>query len=348
MKKVFIAILAILLLSSVILVGCPADDTPPPPPPPPPTDDGEPPPPPAETYTFEAVSFQPKGMKGVEPMQMYADSVAEMSNGQIIIDWIGGPDIVPGREQHQAVKDGVIDIALNRAHAYRGEIPETMILPMSEVPAWVERERGMYEYMNERHKDTWNTVWLGRTKWLDPFYTVVKTSRAINTPTDLAGLQVSTPPFTEDILTKIGMVPFDIEEEYTGMERGTIDAVCTPPGSMAADGLFEIATHLIDHPINSGSIVLTMNQAKFESLPPELQDLMFQALWSMEPDLVAFYDDYRAGGFQTARDEGVEIVQFWPADAAWFDELIHATNLAGMEDSLDATQLANMKKFILK
>jgi TRAP-type C4-dicarboxylate transport system substrate-binding protein len=326
MRKVFIAIVAIFLLSSIILVGCPTPEEPPPPPPPP-TDDGEPPPPPPdeiEPVELTMVSFE----SATHPMlsmlmESFMEELEEESHGLLTINWLGGPEVVSFHEQPGAVASGAVDLYYGAGTLYDEEVPETLIQPFTYVSYEEEVARGFDEYMDEVHREQMNVVWIGRMSFDWPFY--MATTETVETPADLEDLVVAVSPTTEASVEAVGMVPFDTEEEYTALERGAIDVVFTPPISMWADGIFEVATHFIDHPLCQGAIVLICNQDKFDSLDPELQEAFREAHLEARQNIGVMLQNMRENGVEEAYESGMTIVQFSEEDYEWmFDTMMEA------------------------
>ncbi len=319
MKKVFIAILAVLLLSSIILVGCPTDDTvtPTPPPPPPPADDIEP-------VELTMVSFESAThpmLSGL--MEVFVEELEETSDGMLTINWLGGPEVVSFHEQPGAASSGAIDIYYGAGTLYDEEVPETLIQPFTYVTYEEEAARGFDEYMDEVHREQLNVVWIGRMSFDWPFY--MASTSTIETPADLEGLLVAVSPSTEASVEAVGMVPFDTEEEYTALERGAIDVIYTPPISMWADGVFEVATHFIDRPFSQGSIVMICNQDKFESMHPDLQEAFLQAHINARPAMGEMLQGLLGKGLEEAYASGMTIVELTEEEYEWlFTTLLDA------------------------
>ena len=115
MKK--IALIGVLLVVVVGLVfsGCAA------------------PAPTAGPIVLKAVSFLPKGASPLADYGNYIDAVNERANGELVIDWIGGPEALPRFDQAEAVRTGVIDMTATPFMDYHDLAPAGMSVFLSQV-----------------------------------------------------------------------------------------------------------------------------------------------------------------------------------------------------------------------
>ena len=60
--------------------------------------------------TLKAIGYQPKTHLSSKGTAIYFDMVNKKAKGELAIDWIGGPEVVPERLQFEAMKKGVTDI----------------------------------------------------------------------------------------------------------------------------------------------------------------------------------------------------------------------------------------------
>jgi len=68
----------------------------------------------AKPVKFKAVAFLPVNMDHVAGLRIFADMVNKKFKDHINIEIIGGPEVTPPFQLHEAVKKGVIDMCLNR------------------------------------------------------------------------------------------------------------------------------------------------------------------------------------------------------------------------------------------
>ncbi len=150
MKKLFLALLSVILISGLVFGGC-AQPAPAPAPAPKP-----------EPIVLKGLAFLPPDRDTVIGLKTFADRVNEKAKGELIIDVLGGPEVIGMFDQPEAVKDGTIDIILTPTAFYGAIVPEGLVLPVSEYEAWEERENGFYDMMVELAKEKMNVYLLQR------------------------------------------------------------------------------------------------------------------------------------------------------------------------------------------
>ncbi len=193
-KKSIYLSLAMFVIVSILILGC-TQPSPAPSPGPSPAPTPAPTPAPApkpETITLEALSFLPQGDPATHYMGEFADRVTERANGELVIEWKGGPEAMEMYEQATATSKGAIDIHLGPTVFYEDRLPEGYSLHLSEIMPLEERERGFYDYIVELHKEKMNVYYLGRVEVGMPFYVASSKVRP-TTPYDLAGLKIGVP-----------------------------------------------------------------------------------------------------------------------------------------------------------
>ena len=65
------------------------------------------------------------------------------------INFIGGPRAIPTFEVGNAVKTGVVDIAMSTGAFYTNVMPEADILKLAERPVVEQRKNGAFDYINK-------------------------------------------------------------------------------------------------------------------------------------------------------------------------------------------------------
>jgi TRAP-type C4-dicarboxylate transport system substrate-binding protein len=123
-----------------------------------------------------------------------------------------------------------------------------------------------------------------------------------------------------DAMVRLGAVPtsFDSTEVYSGMERGTIDAVSLPiTVSFAAFRIYEVSKWLTTNlALGTTSAALFGNAEAIEKLPPQYRALLDEAR-------EAGYEAYRKGygeedkkNYPLFKARGIQLVEYSEAELA--------------------------------
>src|SRR5690606_25099935 len=104
---------------------------------------------------------------------------------------LGGPKAMPPFEVGNAVKTGVVDIALNTGAFYTNVLPESDFLKLGDTTIAEQRRNGAYEAINAIWNQKANMQYLGRMVEHQPFHLYI--NKEIDKP-DLTGVKVRITP----------------------------------------------------------------------------------------------------------------------------------------------------------
>jgi TRAP-type C4-dicarboxylate transport system substrate-binding protein len=238
---------------------------------------------PAAEVTLKAVAFIPKNHPLMSQTVVWVDMVNKEMTGKVKINYVGGPEVIPGMQQAEAVKNGVIDIAFNPTAYYQNIFPEAGAFILSKYTPTEERKPGgFYDYMVKRHEKI-NIRYVGRMLWT-PFYLWPK--REVKTIDDLKGIKMRTSALYDRFMKALGIVPVTIPagDTYTALERGTVEGFGWPNMGPRQRGWLEVVKNVIDLPFyGSNNILAIMNLDKWKKLPKDVQDQMVAVTAKFEP-----------------------------------------------------------------
>ena len=161
----------------------------------------------AAEVTFKAVAFIPKNHPLMYQTVVWVDMINKEMAGKVKINYIGGPEVIPGMQQAEAVKNGVIDIAFNPTAYYQNIFPEAGAFILSKyTPSEERKPGGFYDYMVKQHERI-NCRYIGRVMWT-PFY--LWPNKEVKTLADLKGMKMRTSALYDRFMKALGIVPVTI------------------------------------------------------------------------------------------------------------------------------------------
>src|SRR5258707_12171307 len=104
---------------------------------------------PAQEVTLRLVSAFPENQFYVKRTVDWIEKVNKEGKGVLQINFIGGPKAIPTFEVGNAVKTGVVDMALSTGAFYTNLMPEADALKLAEVSAAQHRKNGAYDLINK-------------------------------------------------------------------------------------------------------------------------------------------------------------------------------------------------------
>ncbi|WP_416899181.1 MAG: TRAP transporter substrate-binding protein DctP [Minwuia sp.] len=220
-----------------------------------------------------------------------------------------------------AVDQGIIDISHSWGAFYVGDVPEADIevgLPL----AWGETyevydayyNRGLKEVIAEAYESRFNVKHFPSILGLEY---VLATREEISSLADLNGKKLRALGIYGEIAQSVGASAVVIPggELYTALQLGTIDGLIYGAEAIVAQGLQEfLKTAIVEPNLNAGAAHWLFNRNTWEDLPPELQQVIEQAV---DYGNLAGAMDYRiveAMNIGVLERDGVKLLELSPAD----------------------------------
>jgi len=268
----------------------------------------------ADEANFKAAAFIPKNHPLMSQTIVWAEMINKELAGQVKINYVGGPEVIPGMEQVEAVRKGVLDIAFVPTAYYENIIPEGA--------AFKRKPGGFYDYMVKRHEKI-GTRYIGRVLWM-PFYLWPKNE--VKTLEDLKGIQMRTTALYDRFMTALGIVPVTIPagDTYTALERGTVEGFGWPNIGPRERGWLEVVKNIIDLPFyGSNNVVIVMNLDKWNNLPKAVQDKIIAATAKFEPVMYNHFQKAVENEWTELDKIGIKRIKFSDAENKKYVDLAY-------------------------
>jgi len=310
-NKVVLGAVAIMLVIGLVVAGC-----------------AKPAPTPTPTPTPKVLKAitglpadHPAMCKGVE----WANLVKEYSDGQLVVEVVGGTEAIPLMEQAEALKAGMIDINITMGGWIAGLMPlgDAMILCPRAVS--VKRDTELVAFYRKIMAEQLNAYYLGANcapQW-QGFAGNVKVT---DPRTGFQGLKVRAISFTFPVWEALGASPVGMpaSDVYTALERGVVDCFSYGMSGWVKMGWPEVVKYL--YPIrplygdNTGNLV---NLDVWNSLSKEEQNWLQQPVLDHEDEWAEFWEATYVAEEAGCIDAGMEMLQWSDEDIKWFNELAY-------------------------
>ena len=279
---------------------------------------------PAEVVEIKSACFLPTS----HPVASYVPTIVEKINqacaGELVWTHLGGPEVIPGLDQYEAVMSGSLDASFLVSAYYTSQVPEAYCMNLSQISPMEERESGFFDLMDEVHREA-NTVWLGRWHVHDGFY--IWPNEPVKTLADLKGKKIRGGGICYDPwFEKIGVTGVQIPspDTYSALQRGVVDGFAWPCLGMVATGWTEVTKNCVDHGVypwsNAGIII---NLDKWNSIPKRTQDKLLNAIAEMEYDMVPYYQNLCKEERDTGKADGVSFAKLPAEEAKWYVDIAY-------------------------
>ena len=187
----------------------------------------------SEVYRLKVVSFVTRDNIMCGPLWNFRDLIHAKTK-EVVIDYVGGPESIPGMEQDMAVSRGIVDMALVAPGYYQGRLPEVKSLMLSKLTPKEERESGYFNFINELHNKVLNINALGRAQFPDAIRWLMRKKKIVDPKQDFKGLKIKGTSSVRDWQEKalgIAYTMMPAAEIFSALDRGIIDGLSWGGGS---------------------------------------------------------------------------------------------------------------------
>ncbi|HVL56630.1 MAG TPA: TRAP transporter substrate-binding protein [Burkholderiaceae bacterium] len=239
-----------------------------------------------QTVTLKFHTFMPPASNVWQNMHMaWMDKVEKESNGRIKFErfpamQLGGTPL----QLYDQARDGVADIVWTLAGNTPGRFPRVEVFELPFMMTNAEAtSKAYWEYVQKHAKDEFKDTHLIAVHVHGPGFFHSR-AKEIHNVSDLRGLKVRGPTRTiTKMLGVLGATPvgMPLPQIPDALSKGVVDAVVIPWEVVPAVKVEELARSHSEFDPSAGGLyttafVLTMNRAKYESLPADLKKIIDQ------------------------------------------------------------------------
>jgi len=202
------------------------------------------------------------------------ERVEKWTNGQVKIDYLGGPEVIKTFDQGDALRTGAIDMILYYPWAYlKPLMPSAQAEGLSMLTPWEERESGAFDLWTEIFAKQLNAKFVLKMHSQFPFW--VWSNVKLEKIEDFKGLIIRVMPLYIPFQEALGAAPLTLPppEVYTAMERGTVDAFMWPFG-VSGFAWQEVTKYQIQPSVFQAEACCVMNMDVWNKIPKHLQDVI--------------------------------------------------------------------------
>lgn len=247
------------------------------------------------------------------------EEVNKQSKGELVIKYLGGPEVFSAKEQGNAVKSGLVDMISLPLSRILATIPEADALSISPFNWAEERKNGWETHFRTILAERMNVygVKMSINKF-SPFMLFI--NKKISKPQELAGQKIRASSTYITFLKALGAVPVDMppSEMYSAVEKGLVDGVAYNAPHCVSYQLYDVTKYYIDHPFWSGVVSTLMNLNKWNSLPKHLKELISDTTIKLEPEIEKYLNDEQERSIAKMKEKGMQPIVFSEADAKTF------------------------------
>ena len=270
----------------------------------------------AQETTLRLVSAFAENGIYVQRLQPWIQKFNAEGKGVLQINFIGGPKAIPPFEAGNAVKTGVVEMALSTGAFYTNVMPEADFLKLTQIPVAEQRKNGAFDAINKVWNEKGNMQYLARMVENQPFH--IYTNKKVDKP-DLTGLKIRITPVYRDFFQALNasVITTPPGEVYTALERGVVDGYGWPIG-----GIFDLNWHektkfRIDPGFYDAEVSLIMNLPAYKKLSEPQRAYLQKQLLALEAENT-FWARYTTDEIARQEKAGIQTIRFDAATSRAF------------------------------
>ncbi len=282
----------------------------------------------AQEVTLKVVSAFPENSLYVKRLETWIGRVNDEGKGVLRLNFIGGPKAVPTFEVGNAVRTGVVDVAMSTGAFYTNVFPESDALKLTRMPVAEQRTNGAFDYINRVWSQKGNMLYLARIVEHQTFH--VYLNKRIDKP-DLSGLKIRVTPVYRDFFTALGATVMQTApgEVYTALERGVVDGYGWPIGGIFDLNWQEKTKYRVDPGFYDAEVSLLVNLDTWKRLTPAQRDYLTKQARALEAQN-DFWKTYAQDETKRQQGAGIEVIRFEGATAQQYLDRAYETGWAGV------------------
>ena len=238
----------------------------------------------AQADSLRFASEAPRSDTQFIAAERFSELLKAKTNGALDLKIFADSSLGAFQAAISGVRGGTIDIAVSGSANYSGLAPQIGIF---DIPFMFKDSAHAYRVLDgkvgQEMLDKLGEFGMkGLAFWDNGWRELTNNVRPVHTPADVKGLKVRTtgsPAHIEAFkLLGANPVPMPLAELYTALEMKTVDAQEHPLGVLWSAKLYEVQKHLSLTNHCYSALILVMNKAKFDALPPAQQKALVEAL----------------------------------------------------------------------
>lgn len=234
----------------------------------------------AAQQTLQLAHNAAEGNPKWDASERFAELVEEGTNGQLVVDVGGNAQYGDDMEALTQMRMGTLAFSTNSQGATSSVVPQFSVLGLpflfdSLPSAWKVMDG---EVGDELKKLSEEKGLILLALWDNGIRHVSNNVRPIETPEDLEGLKIRTPPdeMTVDIFEALGAspTPMNFSELYIALEQGVVDGQENPLMNIHSSKLHEVQDYITLTGHKYESTPLLMSKMVWDMLSPEHQEVI--------------------------------------------------------------------------
>jgi TRAP-type C4-dicarboxylate transport system substrate-binding protein len=277
----------------------------------------------------------------------FMENVNRLGEGKVTITFIGSDDVLPPFDQPEALVNGVFDVWYGAPNYWAGVVPGGDITELSPLTV---PDGGpgsaLYNYMVELYAAK-GVRHIGHASG-DPGEGAhyVSTNFPVKSVDDLKGKKLRVAPLSRHFVQAAGAesVTLPPAEIFLAMDRGTVDGFSWPVADAFTRYNWQTVTkYMINQPMYRSGGSVAMNLDKWQSLSPEVQEILLKAIAETQKFALDWFDKNQTEQEAIMIKDGMQILDISDEESKRWTAVANDALWAYYESALGAEKVAEVK-----
>ncbi|MET3791296.1 TRAP transporter substrate-binding protein [Aquamicrobium terrae] len=301
-----------------------------------------------DTVTLKMVgAWAPGFSPTAEVGKNFMENVNKLGEGKVKVQYIGADDVLPPFDQPEALVNGVFDVWYGAPNYWAGIVPGgdiTELSPMT-VPDGGPGSP-LYDYMAKLYAAK-GVRYLGHAAG-DPGEGAhyISSNFAVKSVDDLKGKKLRVAPLTRHFVQAAGAESITLppSEIFLAMDRGTVEGFSWPVAdAFTRYGWQSVTKYMINQPMYRSGGSVAMNLDKWDSLSPEVQEILLKAIAETQNFALEWFDKNQKEQEAIMKEAGMEIVEISDEEKKRWTQVANDSLWAYYETTLGKERVDEVK-----
>lgn len=272
----------------------------------------------AQEVTLRAATFLPRNLSLTQDFLTLVEKVNEEMSG-VEINYVGGPEAIPGEKQPDALERGVLDIVYTAMSRFAGTVPEAEALLGTGKSLEELRESGAIDALNEIFAEKAEARILAIHHQGLGYNLYLTEEPKFNEAgiLDLSGRKIRTSATYREFLEKLGATTVSVPspEVYTALERGVAEGLGWPAVDVVSMGLDKVIGYRVEPTFFNAPNIAVISLDAWNKLSPEQQQQLEEMASEHEEWSVEHTRENMESEAAELKEKGMEFVSVPDPDA---------------------------------
>jgi TRAP-type C4-dicarboxylate transport system substrate-binding protein len=290
----------------------------------------------ADPVVLRAVSVGPVDSELSTQFKQYIEEVNRRLKGRVEMRLLGGPEVVKPFEHFQALRTGVVDVALSAPAYFVGETIEgvaTILLDPTDFQRYLRslRTTGAMEILNEAYRQKSGVRFIGTE--LGGARIRFMMAKPVTGLDDLKGKRIRAfSAQSARIVQHFGASPQTVSpsELNDALQRGIVDGALRAPADAWGYGERNVYKYMLAEPVQISTGVVFVATRVWDKLPADAQQTLTTVSAERELGVLNYYAKDDADSIEKLKSQGMKVIDVGPGDrkriaearAAYWDEVV--------------------------